>query len=355
MAAKVPPTTELGRRFLDPPAASATPKFLQELITKHLRYFWANVFGYRPGKREPSFEDHFTLLDLAANSGHNLGPKYTPSALRAIRRISIHRVFDVLDQFTHSAEIQDFVNAFRVGTNNCFVSTNWDVVIENHVDKSAKGDQFNYGIDGLYLGGSPAAANGLSIIKLHGSSNWHYCDCCRQVVFGVPGTGKTALLRLVFIEPEDFRRLGEPPEVISEITATKREADRPVCPTCDFELTARVATFSYSKAFDYFQFRASWEAALRRLMGAHTWLFIGYSLPEADFELRHLLKTAQLASDGDGAKTIHVVLKDDPQAADRYYRFFGIKDDAVWDKGFEAWVMQHRKEWEVNPRKSDPH
>jgi hypothetical protein len=42
-------------------------------------------------------EDHFTQIDLAANSGHYLGHDYNPKRLRALRRFTIHRMFKLLD------------------------------------------------------------------------------------------------------------------------------------------------------------------------------------------------------------------------------------------------------------------
>ena len=338
--AGIPLTRELNERFLELPSKSQLTPEIDTIITNHLQDFWKDVFRYHAGKVKPTFEDHFTLLDLAANSGHNLGPNYTPAKLRALRRLSIHRVFEVLDRsFEKNSVISEFVRAFCKGNRNAFVSTNWDIVVENHITERRSGgafEHFSYGIEGIY--GRTLAAptrEQLPIIKLHGSANWQYCDCCRHVVFGLAGRGKTSLTALTFVEPEDFVRLGEPRSVIEHVRRMKGNAHK--CPTCESQLSARVATFSYSKAFDYFQFRGSWEAALRRLITAKRWIFIGYSLPEADFELRHLLKTAELASRNKENKTIEVVLTSDGAASERYSRFFGSKIKKA-TCGFEQWV-----------------
>src|SRR5258708_30699493 len=39
----------------------------------------------------PQLEDVFTCIDLAANSGHHLGPSYSPAELRTVRRVLIAR------------------------------------------------------------------------------------------------------------------------------------------------------------------------------------------------------------------------------------------------------------------------
>jgi hypothetical protein len=63
----------------------------------------------------------------------------------------------------------------------------------------------------------------------------------------------------------------------------------------DVPLTTRIATFSYLKALDFPMFERSWLSAERLLRQAEKWIFIGYSLPAADYEFKHLLKRVQLS------------------------------------------------------------
>ena len=60
-------------------------------------------------------------------------------------------------------------------------------------------------------------------------------------------------------------------------------------------LTTRIATFSFLKALDFPMFERSWVSAERLLRGAEKWIFIGYSLPGADYEFKHLSKRVQLS------------------------------------------------------------
>jgi hypothetical protein len=60
-------------------------------------------------------------------------------------------------------------------------------------------------------------------------------------------------------------------------------------------LTTRIATFSFLKALDFPMFERSWLSAERLLRSAEKWVFIGYSLPGADYEFKHLLKGVQLS------------------------------------------------------------
>src|SRR5688572_30576043 len=94
--AGVPLASEFGQHFLTFRRHEHTPAFVQAAISRHLRQFWESVFGYHGSQLQPSFEDHFTLLDRSANSGHNIGHNYSPSKLRALRRLSIHRAFEII-------------------------------------------------------------------------------------------------------------------------------------------------------------------------------------------------------------------------------------------------------------------
>jgi hypothetical protein len=100
----------------------------------------------------------------------------------------------------------------------------------------------------------------------------------------------------------------------------------------------RVATFSYRKAFSINQFQTIWDHAYKVLRNSDTWLFVGYSMPEADFEFRHLLKSAQLARKNLSGWSCKVVLKDDDVAERRYRSFFGIKLNQICQKGLTGWV-----------------
>lgn len=102
-AARLPNTNEIVNDFLTSPVGFESYE-LEEKIIEILKQFWRDVFGYNGGNSKPTLEDHFTVLDLAANSGHQLGPNYTPKKLRAIRRMSIHRIFKILDRRYRKSE-----------------------------------------------------------------------------------------------------------------------------------------------------------------------------------------------------------------------------------------------------------
>jgi hypothetical protein len=329
--AQIPTTSELLDSFLTADADDD----LTKAVSRHLQGFWRDVFGWSTSTRTPSFEDHFTAIDLAANTGHQLGSFYTPARLRAIRRLSLHRVFETLDRsFRPSADIFKLVRSLAHGADNSIVSTNWDIVVERHCRDTAL--PFHYGIPTELVGGGDVGLSGLAILKLHGSSNWCYCDSCRRLF--AYSDGKGVLKDWLFLEKRDFEALGDAESVRYLDNYRSLIIDERRCGYCDVRLSTRVATFSFDKALGFYQFQGVWEEALRRLREAERWIFIGYSLPEADFELRHMLKTAQLAGPRNRQLSVDLVVDGNTETVERYQRFFGSRLSGVHNTGFEVWV-----------------
>jgi len=102
-------------------------------------------------------------------------------------------------------------------------------------------------------------------------------------------------------------------------------------------LGSRIATFSYRKALDSPILLKTWFFAEDLLREANNWVFIGYSLPEADFEFKYLLKRIELSR----LKPPRLFLIDpSKKTALRYKAFFGttMPEKAIYlgDLGREA-------------------
>jgi len=276
------------------------------------------------------------VIDLAANSGHNLSSDYNPKKLRAIRRFSIHRIFEILDSsYQESPYIKKLLNNLNEHFNLSIVTLNWDIVVEKHL-----GDNFTYQIDIKNLNNPEDSPNNksISLLKVHGSANWIYCDNCHRLYYEKPEEGgKSTIHRFVLIEPEDFQILGAPQKLVKKVKKIKKSRGKK-CPYCNNQLSTRVATFSYRKDLSISQFRTLWEYAFKTLSESDIWLFIGYSLPDADFEFKHLLKSAQLARKNRKFPKIEVILLNDEYAKERYCRFFGLSKRNVYQKGLRCWI-----------------
>ena len=270
---------------------------------------------------------------MAANAGHNLGATYSPKKLRAIRRLTIHRIFTLLK--SRGVIDQNVVRFFKRANETfeiAIITTNWDGEAERCLD--VLGIPNNDGVDFITPTGRLDRGAGVPILKLHGSVNQGYCDCCRMLVnFGEQLVESVVNLNLL-LEPDDFRLFGE--EELADRLARSRRMR--TCTGCGGLIGMRVATFSYRKDMNPRAFYAIWDRAETSLQMAQKWLFVGYSLPEPDTEIRHLLKSAQLARRDSQRVSIDVVLKEDCEAGERYRRFFGLADNLVFQGGFNEWI-----------------
>jgi hypothetical protein len=176
-------------------------------------------------------------------------------------------------------------------------------------------------------------------VKIHGSANWLYCDNCRQLFWFHPDQSKKIADQL--IREDDIRRIERLLAKINKHIDGKKEdtGERPQaqCPSCAVPLGTRIATFSYRKALDFPMFQKSWFAAEELLRFAGKWVFIGYSLPSADFEFKYLLKRIQLSRSE--KPELIVISGGSPREVrrtyDNYRKFFGrsVKEAKFFSSG----------------------
>ncbi|MBC9785087.1 hypothetical protein H1S01_11265 [Heliobacterium chlorum] len=304
-------------------------------ITEILRNFLKDVFGWNTNPKQlPPLEDIFTVIDLSTGNGHNLGSKYTPQKLRAIRRMLIYRIFSILDSnYDESDDIANFLDFYLNGSliDTHFIVLNWDIVLERHLEKTVQNPKIDYCIyskskESDYIGKEPYVA----VSKIHGSSNWVYCDNCRSITYD--RTRKLSLHVRAGLLKSDFELFGK----------DFRDIFSNHCLNCGSIVGPHIATFSYKKSFRTHAFTSSWLAAEQILDQANRWIFIGYSLPEADFEFRHLLKTSQLKFSLN-TKEIHAVFYKDKVAQKRYEKFFGKDKVTIYQGGLTEYVHEITK------------
>jgi hypothetical protein len=311
------------------------------LMVEYLCRFIRDTFDHSTrtaGKNWPALEDVFTCVDLSANSGHHFGSTFAPADLRTVRRAMLCRIIRMLDQKYEAArkqkgqewkKLDDFfgrIDPLRVG----FISMNWDTVIERKL-ASTQNPLIDYCCDALHAGipeppepddfrstrkylkalgegqvitlatlpveRKRAEASTL-IVKIHGSANWLYCDNCRQLYWFAPHESRRVADQL--IRRDDLARilalLPEKRKLAEEAIWRQQQFPQVMCLCSDkVALGTRIATFSYRKALDFPMFQKSWLAAEELLRFAKRWVFIGYSLPAADYEFKYLLKRTQLS------------------------------------------------------------
>jgi hypothetical protein len=304
-------------------------------LTAHLARFIHDAFDHNESakaKHWPNLEDVFTNIDLAANTGHHLGASHAPSRLRMTRRVLLAGMIYMLNERYIEAEANKSEDWKKLGQffkeldidRSAFISMNWDAVIERQLAKCHKVVNFDYrcGANAARFRkkGNVIAERTLSdnrkttpVVKIHGSVNWLYCDNCRQLYWFPPDDAIRVAMQLIT------------PEEANKLKLTKAEGcARWRCLNCTaVPLTTRIATFSFLKALDFPMFERSWLSAERLLRNAKKWIFIGYSLPAADYEFKHLLKRVQLSRN---TAPEFVVITGGANSHDtylNYQRFFG--------------------------------
>lgn len=301
---------------------------------KFLRSFVDQVFGEgksRSAKEWPELEDIFTLVDLSANTGHHLGPAYAAADLRVVRRAILVRMTRMLSQAYKQKQrtpdaawgkLEQLFEGFDAST-TAVLSMNWDTVFEQGVARTQNIRNVDYGCNasGLQFKGGTLeerAQDGeaLHILKPHGSVNWLYCDACRET-FWVPPSQTERVAQTLF-RKRDWDIVLKASKVAPPKTLS------PHCPHCKSDsLGTRFATFSYRKALDFPMHAASWRTGEAYLKKTVDWVFLGYSIPAADFEFKHLLKRVQLTEKLRPDITLITGGIDADITVQRFRKFFG--------------------------------
>lgn len=285
----------------------------------------------------PHLEDIFTCIDLSANTGHHLGPTYSPSYLRTVRRALIVRIIRMLSiAYTkgkkqagpHWKILERFLSI--VEPQRCaFLSMNWDTVIEEGLKRTQGVSVRDYGCNAKYAEFAnsriqlPAESlePSIQVLKPHGSINWLYCDACRQVFYFPAGSRSSQKIADQLFRNSDWN-------ILRELTGKTYKTPGPTlkCPVCKASaLGTRLATFSYRKALDFPMHEDSWRSAERLLRQARTWIFVGYSMPAADYEFKHLLKRVQLSRVAAPKLVLITGGGDADRTRQNYQKFFGRK------------------------------
>jgi hypothetical protein len=265
-------------------------------------------------RKYPRLEDVLSLLDFAVLGKRNLGLFLAYDDAKAIRS-QIQRAlvteFDDALRTNVNDDCRDFFEKLqllhRARIVPAIISTNYDLVADNMLMRYL--ESCNYGFaarrvlgstdlqrDDLRRGGvrgeiekrwhfgsaSGSANSGCLHIKLHGSLNWLYCPRCDEV----------------------------------DITVGEKGAAFAVDPglscgnqNCTAYYEPLIVDPTMYKLYDNRLLRESRDLAERVLNRARVIVFIGYSLPEADYELRCLLVRA--VANNYGAERQRLLVIDD--------------------------------------------
>lgn len=305
-----------------------------------------------PGTESPNLEDIFTLLDQSISERtYCRGIPWTnlieiDESFKSAVLFSLHESAINVSQKDKELYLKIAGHLLQQRLNGkekiSVISVNWDSLVEDSIyhwikTLSKVNEPQRIDIDyccyTMAIGESPhvpsitqkaAKIVNFKILKLHGSTNWLVCESCKKIYTGV-GSDQSAFQLY-------FR-----PNQICEECKSKSTNDGP-------RLLPFIITPTYLKAFPNPHIQNVWLNAYTELNEADKIVFIGYSLPEADFFVRSLLKRAIKPE----AKIEAVLWKGDRPtkgeqhlshlfAKHRYEAFFGSQKPEFNFKGVESY------------------
>jgi len=263
----------------------------------------------------PSLESVFGYLDYFINNKESLGRGYSTPEIQSIKEALIRLIhYEISNSKNRKGVYRKFWEIIaNVNRNVSIITMNYDTLLDESFDflYSNKAvidycinlmnyDQLNE-ITGLnwwndprkplivWEGGDPRP---IKIIKIHGSVNWKYCNCCNQVLLTPwnsnidlkSNTFKGKRYKLVLgVEPE---RKNDDPEYESY---EKIEYDLR-CPNDDTLFDTFIVPPSHIKDLKHPAINRLLDEAAIELRKAKKIIFVGYSFPEADVHIKALFK-----------------------------------------------------------------
>jgi NAD-dependent SIR2 family protein deacetylase len=295
----------------------------------------------------PSLTLLLSILDLSIDRNRPLAASRThPSGLSreelAKARNGIeYMIFGVLDYFLGKADRSHVQRALLshpeiVGTDGPqVISLNYEIIADTVMcglaqRNAGERSRLDYVCDvstQTYRDRDPYG----TLLKLHGSLNWLYCPGCQALQVGMSANGKDIADSSVLKALYEYRALDE------HYICSKHSCRACQCEYCETPLRPVMITPSFVKDYRNPHIQRVWYEAERLLRQCRRAYIVGYSLPDDDLEVIHLLRRGLQGCD---PSRITVVTKD-PDAAmyRRYVSLFGPGID--WQHGgFEKWMAE---------------
>jgi hypothetical protein len=282
-------------------------------FTQIVKSFLKDLFGIEDinrlnsQKEIPSFEELLTLTDLAILKQEEFSVSWDTCNLRQLREALIYCMARILriklsvrtgeepNQKYHEQFINNILDEDNAVGNNCFLSLNYDILLDNPILNKYPRIDIDYGVSfrNMY---EPRPGIGMKLLKLHGSLNWAFCPVCNSI------------------------KLYREGKISDRIIAERIP--------CEIEGAIQHPLLippTWLKVYDNAYLVKIWLESEHALREANSVFFIGYSLPESDFHIRYLLKKS-LTRMNVSPRIVVITSPKNKIGSDlylRYKRFFG--------------------------------
>ena len=277
-------------------------------------------------------EDVFTPIDRCIWDGLSIG-RYSSRAL-----VELREEFNALMgaavnySFKKNEACSDYVDEFAEYINGIarrrmedgedrvsVITTNWDVLFDHALKRAientrpeklsvvdyccyvsswdANDDTIKPGLLAVGYGGY-----NIKLLKLHGSMNWFQCPLCQRM----------------------YVRFGEEIAIMKAAYCRHCRKNYGMPDISSIKLQSNLLLPTYLKNLSNIQIKLVWQNAAIELSEAKRIVFIGYSLPSADFEIRQLL-ARMIRPDAEIQVVLYPHSSSVEAEAERYKNFFGSR------------------------------
>lgn len=288
-------------------------------------------------------EDVFTILDRSILEKERF-KKYDWQTLYQHRQDLVYLILFVINKKLPSIP-SDIGNVYRKFAKRiikkrysegqetdtiAIISLNWDTVLELFLNQALTKKQkkntltdyctYTHTLQGKGISHVNIKSQGyynIKVLKLHGSLNWLYCSNCGRL----------------FVQSTKSIGIHE-----NECLFCKTETS-----DINLYLEPLIITPTFLKELNNLHIKNIWQNAFIDLQEATEIIFIGYSLPLADFELKYILKKAINPN-----VKIRAILRNrgiKSETINRFKNFFGDQISFYFD-GLENWILSRRPKYE---------
>ena len=305
-------------------------QLVEEFITDN--FAWDKVTGYYP-----TLEAVFGFLDYFIQRDEGLSRKYSVSNLRNIKESLIKLIHYVISEKTErKSEVyrQFWESVYKYNRNISVITLNYDTFLEDafafmyplhsyldyciHImnyDHKEHVGSANWWVNPREAMPSWEGKDPISIklIKVHGSLNWKYCNCCNQVLL-------TPWEKKINLADEDCSGDVKGPKGRSTSGLSGYR-----CPSDDTDFQTLIVYPSHLKNLSHPIISNLFIETSQEIRRSKRVVFVGYSLPEADIHIRAILKRSLV-------DTSEIVVVDINDSDSFRVNFGGLSKDIAYVK-----------------------
>lgn len=262
--------------------------------------FLKDKFNYRSNCEDfPSIEEIYSFLDFFISQNENLNQKYSVNKLKDIWQIFTQLICRVVEKELYTDEKATNIyhrfwqELFNLNHKFSIITTNYDSCFFESFDKFYSHNcLLNYNIDfanyyedyskgvNAFFWWVKADENSedkkiVNVYKLHGSLDWLYCSNCNKVMYTPFIHANYNLDSGLLKEPTMYGLNNQ--NVVAKCPLDK----------CKYEIL--IVPPTYNKNFKNSILKELYFKALYDLRHAKNIVFIGYSFPDADYNIKALL------------------------------------------------------------------